>query len=319
MHLLRAQHCFYYSENKSVALNHLSRAESRGPQVDESFSIYFLRKSAHESFSGGDGNTDILQYIQMQKALSDAKKYDELSVRHTLAFWDVLLSSQPELIRMNDLAESINTTMISAYDAFRRLMRLSGGNSIPVLRMYASFLLNIANEPDHGLELLSRAEELEDQQSKEHSEGAMDGGGVGPTLDDRHAIVSISADMKRLGQIVQVNATALRLLGYSKYEMLNRNVSMMIPVPFATHHQNYLRRYMELGDSAILNKSRPVFAMHKTGYLVPINLFVREVSGDNDHAFLGVMREQNSQIQSAILDPNFNIFGTPSCYAHNDS
>lgn len=33
MHLLRAQHCFYYSDNKSVALNHLSRAESRSPQL----------------------------------------------------------------------------------------------------------------------------------------------------------------------------------------------------------------------------------------------------------------------------------------------
>jgi hypothetical protein len=45
---------------------------------------------------------------------------------------------------MNDLAELINVSMISAYDAFRRLMRLSS-NSVPVLRMYASFLIDLAN------------------------------------------------------------------------------------------------------------------------------------------------------------------------------
>ena len=47
MHLLRAQHSFFYHENKTVALSHLARAESRSPHLDESFSIYFLRKSAH--------------------------------------------------------------------------------------------------------------------------------------------------------------------------------------------------------------------------------------------------------------------------------
>ena len=60
MHLLRAQFCYFYNENKTVALSHLARAESRSPQLDEAFSIYFLRKSAHESISGGDGSTDII-------------------------------------------------------------------------------------------------------------------------------------------------------------------------------------------------------------------------------------------------------------------
>jgi hypothetical protein len=50
MHLLRAQHCFFYGDNKSVALGHLARAEARLPPLDEAFSIYFLRKSAHVLF-----------------------------------------------------------------------------------------------------------------------------------------------------------------------------------------------------------------------------------------------------------------------------
>jgi hypothetical protein len=66
---------------------------------------------------------------------------------------------------------------------------------------------------------------------------------------------------------------------------------------------------MDLGDASVLNKSRPVFALHKTGYLIPINLYVREVSGESEHAFLGVLKEQVSQIQSAIVDPNYNVFG----------
>jgi PAS domain S-box-containing protein len=245
----------------------------------------------------------------MQKTMADAKKYDEQAVRHTLSFWDVLLSSHPDLNRMNDLVEMINMNMSSAYESFRRLMRLSGGNSIPVLRMYAGFLLDVANDPVLGHELLVRAEELEDQQSKDHSEGTQETANGVPSLDDRHAIVSISGELKKLGTIFQVNATALRLLGYNKYEMINRNVTVIVPAPFAQHHHSYLRRYMDLGDASVLNKSRPVFALHKTGYLIPINLYVREVSGESEHAFLGVLKEQVSQIQSAIVDPNYNVFG----------
>jgi PAS domain S-box-containing protein len=308
MHLLRAQHCFFYLENKSVALNHLSHAESRNPQVDETFSIYYLRKLAHESFSGGEGNTDILQYIQMQKTLADAKKYDEISVRHTLAFWDVLLSSQPELNRMNEFAELINSSMLSASEAFRRLMRLSGGNSIPVLRMYASFLLDVANELEHANDLLTRAEELENAHSKDHGENGMDGA-VGPSLDDRHAIVSISADLKKLGQILSVNAAAMRLLGYNKYELIGRNINVLVPLPYSPHHQGFLLRYMDIGNSTILNKNRPVFGLHKSGYLVYLNLFVREVSGENEHAFLGVLREHVTHVQMGIIDQNYNAIG----------
>jgi hypothetical protein len=65
MHLLRAQFCYFYNENKTVALSHLARAESRSPQLDEAFSIYFLRKSAHESISGGDGSTDIIACTEL--------------------------------------------------------------------------------------------------------------------------------------------------------------------------------------------------------------------------------------------------------------
>ncbi len=60
MHLLRAQFCYFYSDNKTVALSHLSRAESRAPQLDEAFSIFLLRKSAHESMTGADGSSDII-------------------------------------------------------------------------------------------------------------------------------------------------------------------------------------------------------------------------------------------------------------------
>ena len=106
---------------------------------------------------------------------------------------------QPDLGRMNELSTEINKSMSQAHDAFRALMRMNA-SSIPVLRMYAGFLLDLANEPDQARLMLTRADELEDLQSKNHSETAtLDLS----ALDDRHSIISISGDHKTLGTIIQ--------------------------------------------------------------------------------------------------------------------
>ena len=162
--------------------------------------LYFILFYRHhqEVSSNSDGNTDIVAYIQLQKSIADAKKYDLSAARATLAFWEVLQGNQPDLSRMNELSTQINKSMGQAYEAFRLLMRLNA-NSISVLRMYAGFLLDLANEPEQARLMLTRADELEDQQSKDHHESGLDM----TTLDDRHAIVSISAELKTLGTIIQ--------------------------------------------------------------------------------------------------------------------
>ena len=165
----------------------------------DNFNAFFVLIAVDQELSSStDGNNDIVAYIQLQKSIADAKKYDLSAARATLAFWEVLQGNQPDLSRMNELSTQINKSMGQAYEAFRLLMRLNA-NSISVLRMYAGFLLDLANEPEQARLMLTRADELEDQQSKDHHESGLDM----TTLDDRHAIVSISAELKTLGTIIQ--------------------------------------------------------------------------------------------------------------------
>ena len=95
------QHCFVYASNAVLAQHSLSRAETRHPRLDESFSIYilrmqydvwlymvcvivvligdlsfvafaFLRDSCQET---NDSNqNDILSYISWQKYQDDARR-----------------------------------------------------------------------------------------------------------------------------------------------------------------------------------------------------------------------------------------------------
>ena len=51
-------------------------------------------------------------------------------------------------------------------------------------------------------------------------------------------ILTISPD----GPIRSANAATTRLLGYEESEMIGRNVSMLMPPPYAKEHDEYLAR-----------------------------------------------------------------------------
>ena len=60
-----------------------------------------------------DGNTDVVAYLQMQKFVTDATKFDRSASQNTLKFWEILLAD-PDLNRLNRLSIDINKSMSRA-------------------------------------------------------------------------------------------------------------------------------------------------------------------------------------------------------------
>lgn len=51
---------------------------------------------------------------------------------------------------------------------------------------------------------------------------------------------------------------ALKLFGYKKAELEGKNVSILMPNPFSSRHNTYLRNYLTTGQSKILDAMRQV-------------------------------------------------------------
>lgn len=65
---------------------------------------------------------------------------------------------------------------------------------------------------------------------------------MGPIADNR-GIVIINAQC-----IVQMtNQASCEVLGYNKGDLVDRNVNLMIPPPFAEHHNSYIRNFLNTG------------------------------------------------------------------------
>lgn len=74
-----------------------------------------------------------------------------------------------------------------------------------------------------------------------------------------------------------VNLAVAGLFGYTKSEIINRNVKILMPNLYQIHHDSFIENYVSNKDSRLFNKERMVFAKNKAGYAFPIYLMIKPI------------------------------------------
>jgi len=105
------------------------------------------------------------------------------------------------------------------------------------------------------------------------------------------AIVLIDAQ----GRIEEFNPAAERLFGYSRDELLGRNVSVLMPEPYRGEHDGYVRSYLETGEKKIIGTGRRVTGRRKDGSTFPLHLTVGEARFDGEPKFTGIIHDLTDQ------------------------
>lgn len=97
----------------------------------------------------------------------------------------------------------------------------------------------------------------------------------------------ISIDEK--GMIKSFNQAAENLFGYRAYEMIDKNVKILMAPEDAQYHDKYLATYDSESLSKVIGAGREVLAKHKGGELIPIHLSVSELpsNADEKRRFIG--------------------------------
>lgn len=101
------------------------------------------------------------------------------------------------------------------------------------------------------------------------------------------AIITIDGN----GEILSFNKAAVKMFGYSRSEVVGKNISILMPQPYRKKHDQYIQNYLDTGQKKIIGIGREVTAKKKDGTVFPIDLSVTEVKWGNERVFSGIIKD----------------------------
>lgn len=115
------------------------------------------------------------------------------------------------------------------------------------------------------------------------------------------AIIETAVDaiilIDRRGKIEAFNDAAERLFGYPSHQVLGRNVSVLMPEPFSSEHDHYLRRYAMTGQRHVIGIGRDVTALRRDGTTFPAHLSIAELSIEGEIKYTGIVRDLTERVK----------------------
>ncbi len=101
------------------------------------------------------------------------------------------------------------------------------------------------------------------------------------------AIITINQQ----GLIESVNPAAERMFGYTHGALLGKNIKVLMPEPFHSEHDGYLKHFKQTGERKIIGRGREVTGLRRNGNTFPLHLSVGEGRLNNHSIFVGILSD----------------------------
>ena len=110
-----------------------------------------------------------------------------------------------------------------------------------------------------------------------------------------HTILDTVVDgiitIDKRGIVETFNLAAERIFGYTADEVIGRNINMLMPEPYHSQHDDYLKHYLAGGEAHIIGIGRIVEGRRKDGSIFPLELAVSETQLGQGGIFTGIVRD----------------------------
>ena len=116
-----------------------------------------------------------------------------------------------------------------------------------------------------------------------------------------HAILEAAVDgivvIRDDGTIERVNRATEKIFAYSSEEIVGKNVSVLMPEPDRSRHDQYISNFLSTRSSKIIGVGREVVGQKKDGTTFPMHLSIGEAVDGPTTRFVGLIRDLSERQQ----------------------
>ena len=100
------------------------------------------------------------------------------------------------------------------------------------------------------------------------------------------------------GRILSFSPAAERIFGHLESEIVGEELTILMPDPYRSEHDGYMKHYLETGEKRIIGTGREVRAMRKSGEVFVAELAVGELKFGKKHIFTGFIRDADDRAKA---------------------
>ncbi|EAR98621.2 PAS domain S-box protein (macronuclear) [Tetrahymena thermophila SB210] len=278
LHLLHAFIQHEKLKNKFKALFELMIAREHKPNIQEEFSIFRFANLIEDEIKDSDEktgdtrNVDVNKIVLFQKRFIEFQEIIDKSVQLHLDFWKELLEENPEIQKIENMGSKITSTVEQVKDQFQRLRDIYS-NHIKCLEIYGYFLKDIVNDDIEGEKILDNVKYAKNSQSVNKQFVDQDRLKYGENSNT--AILTVSGNYGQIGTVTNLNNELTRILGWSKADVIEQNISRIMPKVYADLHDKFMEHYLETSEGKVIGIERTVMCLNKDSFLVPCTLMIK--------------------------------------------
>lgn len=317
---LRISYSFFLLErmNKKQQANiELQNTEKYGPRFEEQFIIYRYKKLIEEQSNDvgeNEENMDVVSNIAYKNHSNQFKACISKVSTLYLDFWSLLLNpnqdNQEDLSKLNDYGSKINIIVEEIHQHFEKMQKIKN-NDQEIIRLYSDFLNDILNDKEKANNFKSRLNEIEGSKQNYDEVNLLNVDINALASSDEYQYIIISAQPEKFGIITNISLGVCTLFGYTRGELIGKNIEHIMPEIYHKSHRNLLteriNEYKKLTMNVQNSKNyKPTFkdvssyGKNKSRYLVPINFKVSLLPNteNNDSVFIAKISQDLYNIGS---------------------
>ena len=268
------------------ALNLIREARDAKVSFDNEFFLFCLNKQNMERHHEDDGAASFMTF---DTHMSVAREKIASTLKQTAAFWKLLSRGRFTVNQLIAHGAKIHSETQICRHHITKLLNISRSNP-EALRLYATYVQYVLNDQQQANKIMER----QGQNVDDHSGG--------------YAVATVSGNTNSLGKVMDVTQAMANMFGYSKKDMVGRNVNFLCPSPFDRVHDMLLKQFLSI-DADFETKTRSIYGVHSEGYLLPVDFVITpSTNANSDLILIGKFSLRSDPTKHIIMvDYNSNV------------